>query len=222
LAIFTLRNHLVGYKSCLADPDIWMKEETKPNGECYYAYILVYVDDLLLINHDPEKDMEKIKGVYPVSPKSIGRPTVYLGANIQRLPSNTFNKECWGMSAEQYVCNAVLNVKERMKQDGFIYNKKLSDVNYSPQSPFSAIKYRPELDTTLECNNSQTTYYQNLIGILRWIVKLGGIDINFEVSALSHYLVNPRVGHLQQALHIFKYLDFHKANFLAFDPPPPP
>jgi hypothetical protein len=124
------------------------------------------------------------------------------------------------MSAEQYVRNAIRNVKEHMKHDGFIYNKKLSDPQYSPQSPFSAIKYRPELDTTLECDVPQTTYYQNLIGILRWIVELGCIDINFEVSALSHYLVNPRVGHLQEALHIFKYLDIHKANFLAFDPTP--
>jgi hypothetical protein len=37
-------------------------------------------------------DMEKIKSIYPVSPKTIGPPTVYLGANIQKLQSNTVNK----------------------------------------------------------------------------------------------------------------------------------
>jgi hypothetical protein len=215
----TLKNHL-GYTSCLADPDVWMKKETKANGESYYAYILVYVDDLLLCHEEPYKIMEKIKSSYPVTAKSIGPPKVYLGANIQKLPSNTVGKDCWGSSSEQYVREAVKNVKARLKQDGFIFNKKLSDPNYSPASPFSAKLYRPELDTTLECNDIQTSFYQNLIGVLRWIVELGRIDINFEVSVLSHYLVNPRVGHLQQALHIFKYLDIHKENFISFDPTP--
>jgi hypothetical protein len=215
----TLKNHL-GYKSCLADPDVWMKREVKSNGEAYYAYILVYVDDLLLCHEQPYKVMEQIKSKYPVAEKSIGPPKVYLGANIQQLDSNTFNRKCWGASSEQYVREAVKNVKARLKQDGFIFNKKLSDTNYSPDSPFSAKMYRPELDTTLECTDEQVSFYQNLIGVLRWIVELGRIDINFEVSVLSHYLCNPRVGHLQQALHIFKYLDIHKENFISFDPTP--
>ena len=215
----TLRNQL-GYRSSLADPDVWIKKETKSNGDPYYAYILCYVDDLLIIHEDPYKDMEKIKNVYPVAEKSIGPPSVYLGANIQKLDSNTPNKECWGASAEQYVREAVKNVKARLKQDGFVFNKKLSDPNYSPDSPFSNKQYRPELDTTQECNDEQTNFYQNLLGVLRWIIELGRIDINFEVSVLSHYLVNPRLGHLQQALHIFKYLDIHKESFISFDPTP--
>ena len=161
-----------------------------------------------------------MKGHHPVTPKSIGPPKVYLGANMQKLPSNTANKDCWGASSEQYVASAVKTVKARLKQDGFTYNKKLSDPNYSPQMPFSSLKYRPEIDTSSECDDQQAAFFQNLIGVLRWIVELGRIDINFEVAALSSYLVNPRVGHLQQALHIFKYLDTHKENFIAFDPTP--
>jgi hypothetical protein len=48
------RNHLasrmdhVGWKPCLADRDLWMKEETRPDdGVKYWAYILIYVDDIL-------------------------------------------------------------------------------------------------------------------------------------------------------------------------------
>ena len=44
------------------------------------------------------------------------------------------------------------------------------------------------------------------------------IYINYEVAILSQYLANPRRGHLHQALHVFKYLDIHKENFLRFDP----
>lgn len=141
-----LRNHM-GFTSSLADPDVWYKAETKANGDTYYSYILCYVDDVLLIHETPKKLMDMLESVYPLKSDSIGQPMVYLGANIQKLPSNTPDKECWGASAEQYVKEAVANVKQRLKQDGYAFNKKLSDPNYSPQQPFSHIKYRPELDT---------------------------------------------------------------------------
>lgn len=64
----------------------------------------------------------------------------------------------------------------------------------------------------------QITFFQNLIGILRWIVELGRIDIGYEVSVLSLYLAHPRTGHLVQALHMFKYLEIHNQNELALDP----
>jgi len=102
----TLRNHM-GYTSTLADPDVWYKAETKCNGEEYYSYILVYVDDVLCIHEHPEKIMNMIQGRYPVKPKSIGPPSVYLGANIQKLDSKTPGKQCYGQSCEQYVREAV-------------------------------------------------------------------------------------------------------------------
>ena len=42
--------------------------------------------------------------------------------------------------------------------------------------------------------------YQNLIGVLRWLIELGRIDVLLEVSLLSQYLAAPRIGHLQQLL----------------------
>ena len=213
----TLRNKM-GYQSSLADPDVWYKSQTKTNGDKYNSYILVYTDDLLCIHENPTGIINILKEKYPIKPDSIGPPSIYLGANIQKIDSKSDGVECWGFSAERYVKEAVRNVKERMKKDGFIFNKKLSDKNYSPQSPFSNAKYRLELDSTHECTYEQANYFQSLIGVLRWIIELGRIDIHFEVSVLSQYLVNPRVGHLIQALHIFKYLDIHKENFLAFDP----
>ena len=51
---------------------------------------------------------------------------------------------------------------------------------------------------------------KNLIGIR--------IDILTETSLLSTYLSSPRVGHLHQALHVFKYLKDHKRSNIVFDP----
>ena len=80
------------------------------------------------------------------------------------------------------------------------------------------MNYWPLLDTSKECNHNQTSYFQNLIGSLIWIIQLGHENIAYEVSDLSSFQANPRTGHRAQALHIFKYLEIHSSNTLAFDP----
>ena len=42
----------LGWKPSRADMGFWMKHETNPQtGKDYYAYLLVYVDDLLYLHH---------------------------------------------------------------------------------------------------------------------------------------------------------------------------
>jgi hypothetical protein len=46
-------NHL-GWNPCHADRDLWMKPETRPDdGVLYWAYILIYLDDIFCVHHDP-------------------------------------------------------------------------------------------------------------------------------------------------------------------------
>lgn len=42
----------LGYTSCLADPDVWMKATEREDGTKYYSYILTYVDDCFVIDDD--------------------------------------------------------------------------------------------------------------------------------------------------------------------------
>jgi len=56
-----------------------------------------------------------------------------------------------------------------------------------------------------------------LIGVLRWIIELGRIDIHVHVAMLSSFLASPREGHLQEALHIFAYLKRYKKSTMVFD-----
>ena len=53
---------------------------------------------------------------------------------------------------------------------------------------------------------------------MRWTFKSGQTDISYEISVLSRYLAQLSTFHLVQMLHIFKYLDQHKKNYLSFDP----
>jgi hypothetical protein len=53
-------------------------------------------------------------------------------------------------------------------------------------------------------------------------VELGIIDIHHEVSLMSHYQENPRVGHLEGVYHVFAYMKSHlDIGQIAFDPKTP-
>ncbi len=66
----------------------------------------------------------------------------------------------------------------------------------------------------LENNSSLCMQF---IGILRWIVELGRIDICCEVSMMSSYNAAPRSGHLDAVLHIFAYLASHDRSRIVMD-----
>ena len=36
---------MIGFELFLEDPDIWRREATKPDGQEYYKYVLIYTDD---------------------------------------------------------------------------------------------------------------------------------------------------------------------------------
>ena len=76
--------------------------------------------------------MSQIEQSFKIKEGSIGSPKVYLGANCQKNPSQVEGVECWGMSAEQYCKEAVKNVKKKMRDNGYEFNKKLSDPSDIP------------------------------------------------------------------------------------------
>ena len=86
------------------------------------------------------------------------------------------------------------------------------------KAPLSLVNdYRSEIGQSRELDDEGVTYYQFLIGVLRWIVELGRVDICSEVSMLSSHLCLPREGHLQQVYHIFAYLKANHNSRLVFD-----
>jgi hypothetical protein len=81
-------NHLVsalqhiGYNSSKGDPDVWLRPATKPNGEDYYEYLLVYTDDILAIGIEPRVVLNKLNKYFTLKPESIKPPDDYLGLKI--------------------------------------------------------------------------------------------------------------------------------------------
>lgn len=208
----TLRE--AGFTSCLADPDVWMRKQVKPNGDKYWEYVLCYVDDLLVLSHDPKSVMDFLAQKYTLKKGSVKEPDQYLGALVTKwVIPGADPKTRWAMSSDPYVSRAVQDLERELAEQGTGFGNQLSGKASTPLST----KYRPELDTTPELDASRINYYQGLIGILRWMCELGRIDILQPVSMMSRFLVNPRQGHLEQVIHIFAYLKKHPKSALVFD-----
>ena len=78
--------------------------------------------------------------------------------------------------------------------------------------------YEPDLDVTPELDAEQSSFYQSQIGVLRWMVEIGRVDIITDVSELSSHLALPREGHLEAVFHMFAYLEKKHNARIVFDP----
>ena len=121
------------------------------------------------------------------------KPEIFLGSQLVEKNINGVN--CWTMLSTKYVTEAIKTLEEAMRSQ----DKELPSKAITPLTS----KYRPELGDSPELDRADTKWYQELIGILRWAVELGRIDILLETSLMSSYMANPRVGHLDQLFHMF-------------------
>jgi hypothetical protein len=209
----------IGYSPSLADRNVWLKPGVKPDGFRYYQMILVYVDDILHLSHDPDIVINALRKAYELKEGSVGPPDRYLGANVERVQLND-GREVWAMSSKDYLTAAISNVEAMRKLDGEPPLKVYGDC----KRPYPK-EYRPEIDVSDELDSKGIHRFQELIGILRWAVELGRVDIMTEVSCLSQHLCAPRVGHLDATSMIFRFLQRNlskNTGRIAFDPAIPP
>ena len=208
--------HFLNFKSCPADPDVWMRPSIKSDGTTCYDYVLLYTDDALVISENAENILRNEIGRYfELKEESIGPPTLYLGGRMRKVQLEN-GVWAWAFGSSQYVQAAVKNVESFISKEE---NKRLK-LPKKAETPLQT-SYRPELDVSPELDPTEAAYYASLIGVLRWIVELGRMDVCLEVSMMSSHLALPREGHLDQVLHIFAYLKkYHNAE-LVYDPSDP-
>ena len=118
----------IGFTASLADSEVFMKAYSFGDGRVhdeYYTYIMVYVDDILIIDKDPGYFMDILKSSYVIKPDSIKPPTSYLGSDIGNVRIN--NTHCWTMSSQSYTKEAVKIVQTQLEHDSYEFSKKLSD-----------------------------------------------------------------------------------------------
>ncbi|KAL7555128.1 hypothetical protein ACHAWF_018763 [Thalassiosira exigua] len=124
----------------------------------------------------------------------------------------------WSLLSTKYAQAAVENLDNVLREEGREFKTGGNKVKTRNPIPSG---YKSELDTTEECDVEHDGRFQQLIGILRWAVELGRVDIHIEVALMSQYSANPRVGHLEAVYCIFHYLKCNPVKQLVMDPVAP-
>jgi len=162
---------------------------------------------------EPERFLRDEFGkCFALKEKSIGSTTQYLGNKVKMVTLEN-GRKCWSFASSQYVQNAVKNVENYR-------NKNCLGQLPRVKSPWSR-NYLPESDVSPELSPIMSSYFQSLIGILRWIVELGRADLVMETSALASMMDLPREGHLNAAFHMFAFLKLKHNAVIVFDPSKP-
>ena len=154
----------MGFRDTKADGDVYCKRSFKSDGVPYYEYIVVYVDDVICILQSMEQWIHLLAEQYRL--RDIGSPKRFLGSDIkskQYIDENGFQQMCLPFGSNTYVKDACHLAKKQMKENGINYP---STRRHGSSSPFSTQSYRPELDSSEFCDDTLTTMFQNLIGVL--------------------------------------------------------
>jgi hypothetical protein len=158
----------MSFKPSYAENNFWMRPTVKPDGFQYYGYILIYLDDLLIISHQTDMIVDVIKRSYHLKDDEVGPTKTCLGARVRKYhPLANTSKTQWSISAEQYIKNVVSNIETKLSRDGMNLNSQ----KYAT-TPFSN-GYRPGLNVTPLLSDESTNFYEQIVGTLWWIVELG-------------------------------------------------
>ena len=107
------------------------------------------------------------------------------------------------MCSQEYLRNAIKNLENQLEKEKLpplrTYGKR------SGERPFPC-NYRPEVNVSPELGEEICSRYLQLIGILRWSIELGRVDIITELSVLSQHQCDPREGHLDAVYRVFWFL----------------
>jgi hypothetical protein len=131
-----------------------MKAEMRPHDDVrYWAYILIYVDDILCVHHEPGYPLDRLDEYFKMKESSIQVPTFYLVAKLKKtvLPKGV---TAWGMSSSKYVQSAVQNVQEYLA--ALPGDRRL--LKRAP-AQFSG-GYKPELDESPDLDPIKANFFQ--------------------------------------------------------------
>ena len=153
--------------------------------------------------------LNKVDKYFKLNPDSIGGPDIYLGAKLHYHRTNNGTYACL-LSPSKYAREAFNNCVKHLREN---FEGKYLLPKEDPNS--FMYEYEPNIDSSEPLNPEQASYFQSLIGVMRWMVEIGCIDISTKVLMISLFLSYPQEGHLVATLHIMAYLK-QKQNYRLF------
>lgn len=171
-----------GFTPAAADPCLFLGERAGTT-----VYVLVYVDDLLIVSASKEAGQTVLEAVvYTFKARVMGEPSYFLSLDIDR----NWDDGTLALGQRQYVANL-------LKRFG------LEEAN--------PMRLPLGVGTTL-CKDGDPLpvalieLYQERVGALLYLSTCTRPDVSFAVGRLSRYVAAPTVQHLAAAKNVLRYL----------------
>lgn len=163
------------------------------------TFILIYVDDLLIMSQDI-KSIEEAKKLILARfvATDIGPIDKFLGLKVtQDLTKGTI-----GINAEEYINKVIARFE-------------LQDILPRPQPMMAGFVLNSTKSRLL--NTAEITEYRQLLGSVRYIATTVRADIVNATRRLSHYMQAPRFDHLMALRYLVGYLKETRKFQLTYD-----
>ena len=108
--------HYLGLLPYPAKLDLWMNPMVRPDSRFnYYAYVLIHVDDAMVIHHDADGLLRIIDKYFNLKPILIGDTDIYLGAKLKKMRLENGVWE-WSNRPSRYAKESVENVEKYLAE----------------------------------------------------------------------------------------------------------
>ena len=166
------------------------------------AFLIVYVDDILLIGNDIEF-LDSIKGYLnkKFSMKDLGEAAYILGIKIYR----DISIRLIGISQSTYLDKVLKKFKMDQSKKGFL-----------PVLEGVKLSQTQSLTTTEDRERMKVIPYASAIGSIMYAMLCTRPNVCLAISLARRYQSNPRVDHWTTVKNILKYLKRTKDMFLVY------
>ena len=91
----------LGFISCFAYSDAWIRKSKLGDGTAYYEYVILYVDDFLVISENAENVIrDDIRKYFELKQESIKPLDMYLGVHMRQVTLDNVMK-AWAFGSSQ-------------------------------------------------------------------------------------------------------------------------
>lgn len=165
----------LGFTPSRYDQDVWWYQLRKDPTSPGYDYLGTHTDDLMIVAKDPQQYMQALQKVYIIN--NIGPPRFHLGCNYAKNEAGN-----WTIGTSTYTIEALTKAKAILEVDDHrLFKSPMCD------------KVKPEMDESPLLGVIGHRKYQQLIGILQWMITCGRMDIMQAVITRSAAFLLPLV-----------------------------
>ena len=168
----------IGFSASDADPNLYVRREGN-------TFLLLYVDDMLLIGTRAKVDAAKKQIMGRWKCKDLGPARLFVGFQIER-----------NRAAKSLKIHQSFYIRKLLQKFG------MTDVNSRvlPMKPKAVLHKGEPLDP------DQKSLYQQITGSLLYLVNCTRPELCWQVGQLARFMISPSAEHLQVAKEILRYL----------------